>query len=229
MSERKVAVVKLSGSLVSPPSPLYLRRLRDSVERARSSGWRLGIVVGGGATARSYITALRELGVPESILDEVGIESAVLNAMAVASALYPYSPIEIPRNVREALTVFEEGLIPVLGGLQPGHSTNAVAAVLAETIGADLLLNLLNGVAGVYAGGAPGEPGARLLRAATYDELENIVRDKRSLAGTYELFDSVAVSVVRRSHIKVRFVDGRDPEVIQRILLNQEDLGTLVG
>jgi len=223
-----VSVVKLSGSLVSPPSATYLRGLREAVEKVVAAGCRLGIVVGGGGTARSYIGALREIGVPESILDEIGIESAVLNAITVASALYPRSPLEVPRSIREAVTDFEEGLVPVMGGLQPGQSTNAVAAVLAEAIGARIILNLLKGVSGVYVGGPPGDPSAKLSKSLSYDELEAVIRDKRSLAGTYELFDSVALNVVRRSDITVRFANGEDPGVIYRVLVGGEDLGTLV-
>ncbi len=218
----------MSGSLISSSKESYLKDLRKSIEDVLSSGWRVGIVVGGGQVARSYISQLRSLGVPESILDEIGIESTVLNAMAVAAALYPRSPINVPRNIRESLLEFQEGLVPVMGGLQPGHSTNAVAAILAETIGAKLIVNLLNGVAGVYTGD-PRDPASRLISKATYDELENIVRDKASLAGTYELFDSVALAIVKRSSIKVRFADGSDPSVIYRILVKNEELGTLVG
>ncbi len=206
-------VVKLSGSLVYPPSATYLRRLGDVIRDLAGDGWRLGIVVGGGPLARDLIDSLRELGVPESLLDEVGIEAANLNALAVALALAPLAAPEVPRDVREAVRLSREGMIPVMGGLQPGQSTNSVAAVLAEALGAQFLVNLLNGVDGVYTG-RPGQPGSRKLESLTYDELEAIVASKSQAAGSYELFDHVALGVARRSGLTLVFADGRDPKVL---------------
>ena len=216
MLARRYMVIKISGSLIYPPSPDYLRGLRSAVFRLHEEGVGLGIVVGGGAAARSFITALRPLGVPESLLDVIGIEAANLNALAVALALGPLSPPEVASDIRDAVRMAREGLIPVMGGLQPGQSTNSVAAVLAEALQADLLVNLLNGVDGVYTG-RPGEPGSKKLDTLSYDLLESIVAEKSQLAGSYELFDHVALGVVRRSRLKLVFADGRDPDVIIRI------------
>ncbi len=210
---RRYMVVKLSGSLVYPPSPDYLRSLRSAVISLVNEGWGLGVVVGGGPVARNVIMALRAIGVPESLLDEVGIEAANLNALVVAIALSPLSSPEIATDVKKAVVMSREGMIPVMGGLQPGQSTNSVAAVLAEALQAELLVNLLNGVDGVYTG-KPGEEGSRRLDVLTYDQLEAIVVGKSQSAGSYELFDHVALGIVRRSRLKLVFADGRDPQVL---------------
>ncbi|MGC9209881.1 MAG: UMP kinase [Acidilobus sp.] len=212
----EAVVVKLSGSLLHPFTEPYALRLRGAVESLVKEGLTVGLVVGGGPLARDLISPLRALRVPESLLDEVGIEAANLNALALSLALYPLSPPQVPRDVREAVRVAQEGLVPVMGGLQPGQSTNAVAAVLAEALRAKVLINLLNGVDGVYTG-RPGEPGSRKLDTLSYDDLERILLGKSQAAGTYELFDHVALGVVKRSKITLVFADGRDPEVILRI------------
>ncbi|MGC9071179.1 MAG: UMP kinase [Acidilobus sp.] len=216
MTVRAPIVVKLSGSLVYPLSQSYLWRLRAAIESLVRERVRVGLVVGGGPIARDLITPLRSLGVPESLLDEVGIEAANLNALAVSLALYPLALPQVPRDVRDAVRISLEGLVPVMGGLQPGQSTNAVAAVMAEALGAKLLINLLSGVDGVYTG-RPGGPDSRRLESLTYNELERIVLDKSQTAGTYELFDHVALGVVRRSRITLVFVNGGDPDVIVKI------------
>jgi len=151
------------------------------------------------------------------LLDEIGIESANLNALSVALALYPLSPPTVPRDLREAVRISQEGLVPVLGGLQPGQSTNAVAAVLAEAIKADLLVNLLNGVDGVYTG-RPGEPGSRKIDSLTYSQLEEIISGKEQVAGGYELFDHVALEIVKRSRLTLVFADGRNPAVLVKVI-----------
>lgn len=222
-----VAVIKVSGGLLSSPTATYLGALRETVLELISSGLRLGIVTGGGRLAREHIQALRSLRVSEAILDLVGIEAARLNALSVAAALAPYAVPRVPTSLEEALSDFTRGLIPVMGGLQPGQSTNAVAAVLAETIGADTIVNLLNGIDGVY-DRDPKKPGARRLERLTYSELDEIVSSKDSYAGTYELFDKVAIEVVKRSSIRVVFIDGKNPKNIIRALKG-EGLGSIVG
>ena len=46
-------------------------------------------------------------------------------------------------------------------------------------------------------------------------------------AGSYKLFDLLAVKTVKRSGIKTIFIDGRDPENIERVI-NGEKIGTVV-
>jgi len=115
----------------------------------------------------------------------------------------------------------------VMGGLQPGQSTNAVAASAAEAVGARVLVNMLRGVDGVYTP-RPGVPGARRLDRLTYDELWRLLEGAGQEAGGYALFDHVAISIARRSSILVYFVDGLEPEVLERVAAG-EAVGSLVG
>ncbi|GBF09336.1 uridylate kinase [Aeropyrum pernix] len=204
-------VVKISGSLVHPPRLDYLTRLRYVLWGLVDEGFRVAVVVGGGGLARSYIDVLRRAGVGEALLDEMGIESSRLNASLLAKLLYPRSLPYPLASLREVLEVFMTGLIPVSGGFQPGQSTNAVAAVIAEALGARTLLNCLKGVEGVYSD-EPSTPGARLLRRLTYRQLEDIlVRVSSQRAGSYTLWDMVALSVARRSGLRIVFFDCSNP------------------
>lgn len=213
-------VVKVSGGLLSPARPGYIARLASALREARDAGYRLAVVVGGGSLARERIAALRELGVAEAMLDMVGIWASRLNALTLAAALYPTSPLRVPVSIDEALDYVALGLVPVMGGLQPGQSTNAVAAALAEAMGAPLV-NMLRGVPGVMLGGRPAE---RL----SYGDLEGVIEGKDQVAGGYELFDKVALEIVRRSGVKVYFIDGEDPSRLTSLLLEGRLEGTLV-
>ncbi|MEM1712785.1 MAG: UMP kinase, partial [Acidilobaceae archaeon] len=138
-----------------------------------------------------------------------------------------YSTIKIPESIEEAVDVAVKGLIPVIGGLQPGQSTNAVATSLAEALKAKLLLNMLDGVDGVYKP-PPGVKGSRRLDRATYDELEEIIREYPQIAGRYELIDNVALSIARRSNIRILFVNGQNPQVIPLVIRGEKVTGTIV-
>jgi uridylate kinase len=222
-SKGDVVVVKLSGSLLYPPRSDYVALLAATITEMLSMGLRVGVVVGGGGLARGYIEALRAIGVREGLLDLMGIEASRLNASLVAKALYPKAPPRPPESIEEALEALQLGLVPVMGGLQPGQSTNAVAASLAEAAGGKLILNALKGVEGVYEEG----PGGRLLRRLSYDDMERIIASFPSRAGTYTLWDRVALEIVRRSGIRVVFFDGSDPRNIIEAL--KGGMGSVMG
>ena len=61
-----------------------------------------------------------------------------------------------------------------MGGLQPGHSTNAVAAIAAETIKANLFLNATD-VDGVYTADPSKDPTAKRLEEVNVNHLAEIL------------------------------------------------------
>ncbi len=223
----KAIVVKISGSLLYPPEPGYLKRLtRSLLELKAKYGVTLGVVVGGGPVARSYINTLKELGVDNAKLDILGIESARLNALMLSTLLYPESPLVVPRDIIEAASIAATGLIPVMGGLQPGQSTNAVSLALAEALGADKVINMLNGIEGVY-DRPPELPGAQLLREVTYRELRGIINQYPQHPGKYTLLDHTAVKIAERSKITIHFIKGNDPDNLIKAFSGVK-IGTIV-
>jgi len=114
----------------------------------------------------------------------------------------------------------------VLGGLQPGQSTNAVAAATAEAINADLLINATN-VDGVYTDDPQKNPNAKKINQIKVDELLKMMIGFELSAGGYELFDPVAVKIVKRSKIPTWIIDGRDVNNIEKVLRG-EKVGTKI-
>ena len=208
-------VIKLSGRLLYPPSADYLIGMTRVVSELEGMGFKVGFVVGGGELARNYIEVLRRLGLNEGLLDLMGIEASRLNASMLSKALYPRSPPTPLTSIEEALRAVQTGLIPVMGGLQPGQSTNAVAASLAEAGGGSVILNALKGVDGVY----EDEPGGKVLKKLSYDDMARIIEGFERKAGTYTLWDRVALDIVRRSGIKVVFFDGTNPRNVIEALM----------
>lgn len=221
-----VAVVKISGKHVNPEKPVLVARYAEVLRRLHGEGYRLAVVVGGGRVARDYIAAAGVVGVNRGLRDALGIEAARLNARLLAYALHPLAYPEPPRSLWEALEAAATGRIVVAGGFQPGQSTAGVAAVLAEAMGADILV-LATTVAGVYTGDPRREPGARLLERLSYGELRRVLRQSVE-PGHYELLDPLALSIVERSRIPVRVVDGSDPGNVARAV-HGEEVGSLVS
>jgi uridylate kinase len=220
------AVIKLGGFVFPnrPEKPL----VREYVELLAGlvGEHHLVIVTGGGEVARAYIRAAREMGVSESLCDQLGILTSRLNARLLADGLGEYAFPEIPVTIGELKHYFASGKIVAMGGLTPGHSTNAVAAIAAETVGADLFVNATD-VDGVYSSDPEKDKTAKKLEEVTIAELTAILSKTEMTAGAYELMDPLALRIIARSKLTTVVVDGRNPRNVSQALRN-ENVGTRV-
>jgi len=220
------AVVKLGGFAFPgrPKKPLlkeYVKLLSGLVGEHQ-----LVVVTGGGEVARAYITSAREMDVPESLCDHLGILTSRLNARLLADALGEYAFPQIPTTIGELKHYFVSGKIVAMGGLTPGHSTNAVAAIAAETVAAELLVNATD-VEGVYSSDPAKDKSAKKLDKVTVSKLTTILSKMEIMAGAYELMDPLALRIIGRSKLRTVVVDGRNPDNVAKALRN-EKVGTLV-
>jgi uridylate kinase len=121
---------------------------------------------------------------------------------------------------------FSSGKIVAMGGLQPGHSTNAVAAIAAETIKAERFVNATD-VDGVYTADPSRDPTAKKLDKVTLSQLMQILSKMEITAGAYELMDPLALRIIQRSKIPTVILDGRTPSNVIKAL-RDEEIGTRV-
>jgi uridylate kinase len=219
-------VLKISGKLVNPEDPVYILKLADVVRELVREGHRVAVVIGGGGIARKYIDACRSLGGSEGICDLMGIEASRLNALLFTIALGDLVYRRVVRNIDEMLEAWSTGLVVAAGGFQPGQSTVAVSAIIAEMISADLLI-YATVVSGIYDRDPTLDPNAKLLKRVSVEELRRILSRQSVSAGRYELIDPLALSIIERSRIRVAVIDGRDPTTIIQAVRG-ENIGTLV-
>ncbi|MBC7100146.1 UMP kinase [Methanothermobacter tenebrarum] len=183
------------------------------------------IVIGGGQPARDYIRLARELGANEAQCDNIGIEVTRLNAKMLITALGEKAYPMVPHNFNEALEYSATGKIIVMGGTEPAHSTDAVGAILAELVDADILINLTS-VDGFYDKDPHKYPDARFYKEITATKMLNLFKDKDWKAGTYEFLDLTAIHIIRRSNIKSIITNGKDPMNLIRAL--KGEVGTKI-
>jgi len=222
-------VVKISGHLINPDNIGLVLRYGECLRKLRGKDVALAVVVGGGVYARKYISAARSLGASESLCDILGVHVTRANALLLISAIgldhtYP----EPPRSVEEFFKASATGKIVVTGGFEPGQSTAAVAALVAEAFGADVLL-LATRVEGVYDKDPRVHRDAKLLREVTIAQLREILSKTQSMkAGSYELLDPLALAVIERSKIPVIVFNGSKPELLEEIVVERRNPGTLI-
>ena len=135
-------VVSLGGSVLIPEED-DADHLSDlsKLLREMAAEHRLLLVCGGGKVARYYITTGRDIGASEKELDELGIMTTRINAKLVSLALGDMALGDIPTTVEEAEKASTDDRIVVMGGTVPGHTTDAVSAMLAEKVGAVRIVN----------------------------------------------------------------------------------------
>ena len=208
---------ELSGSKLHG----YVKVLKEFSRRNR-----LVIVTGGGSIARRYITVARELGASEFVSDQIGIHVSRLNARLLASGLGESAFPKIPKSPDAMVEAMGSGLIVVMGGLQPGQSTNAVAALAAEAMGADLLVNATD-VDGVYTADPRKDRNAKKLDEVTPEKLMAILSTEGIRAGEYDLMDPLAIRVIQRSRLPTVIVDGRSPLNIEKAMQGKR-IGTRI-
>jgi uridylate kinase len=226
----KKVVIRLGGHILFRQGIIdvdKVKEIADVIKSLNDKGAIIRMVVGGGGYARDYINAAEAIGASEFEKDYLAIMITRANAFLFVIALKDYAYKKIPQTLEEILSI--DGLtdkIIVCGGLMPGQSTVSVATTIAEAIKADLIINVTN-VDGVYTCDPRTHPEAKLLKKVTTNKLREILREQKVKAGYYELVDIHAISIIERSRIPLRIINGSDVNNIARAYMN-EDIGTLV-
>lgn len=221
-------VISLGGSIISSDglNLKFMKEFVSTVEKMKDK-CRFGIVVGGGMLARTYISALREYKINDSILDEIGINATRMNALALSS-LIPDSNFKIPTTVNDAAELSHNYNIVVMGGTEPGHTTDTVATLLAERIGAKTLINATS-VDGVYTDDPKKDPNAKKLDRMSYDEAISLALEKSIGAGPNVFMDLTALNIAKRAGIKIYVTAGLNLKEYEDIIGKGKTEGTLIS
>ena len=224
--QKKILVIKLSGSVfnfktTSRSLKEYAQVLLDIQTKVQPV-----VVSGGGIIARHYVNLARSLGSDESSLDEMGIEISRLNAMLLSAALGDSAYPVIPSNLEEISIACQSGKIIVSGGLHPGQSTNATAALICEKIKADRFLNATD-VDGIYDSDPKKNKKAKMFKEITIKKCLDLLNNESTQAGNYELMDIVAMKVIERSKIPT-YVIKSDPKIIRNLIMKNRQNGTKI-
>ncbi|MEF8873793.1 MAG: UMP kinase [Candidatus Thermoplasmatota archaeon] len=226
--EREELVISIGGSILLPEDG-RVSRLVSLAEllREHSEEKDLYLVVGGGRIARRYINWGRKLGADESALDELGIGTSRLNARLLITALeknvYPV-PAE---NFDEAISAGNHYNMVTMGGTHPGHTTDAVAAMLAERLDSNRLINATS-VDGVYTSDPDKKENAEKIEKLDYEELIEIVSKGEHGAGPNVVFDPLAANIIKRANIETYVLDGRDLTSLEKAIEDELFEGSII-
>jgi uridylate kinase len=223
----KTVVISLGGSILIPELEKNRIQAYLPVLEKIAARHRLFVVVGGGGGARDYIAVARKLGIDEGTADEIGILVTRLNATLLIAALGEAAYPKVAESHSEAKKFGESKKIVVMGGITPGQTTDAVAAVLAERVQADVFVNVTS-VNGIYDKDPNKYAGAKHHPTLTPHQLLEIVGKGGLGAGSHNVLDIIAARVVERSRIPLVVLDGTRPENLSDALLLGKCDGSIV-
>lgn len=226
-TEKNVFVLSIGGSILidEKPNAKMIEKISNSINALAREGNKFVLVVGGGKTARQYIGTAKTLGANNFVQDEIGIQATRLNAMLLLSKIENVFP-KICTSIFQAKESIDFGKIPIFGGLIPSFTTDAVAALIAESLNGTFV-NLSN-VNGVYSDDPKQNSKAKLLSETTYDELLSIIRKNQSLPGQNAIIDLPAAIILKRSNIPAFFLNGLDTQNLESFIRGQSFKGTTV-
>lgn len=219
-------VIAIGGSILLQSYDYKKFQEYSDILKKLNNEHELFVVVGGGKPARDYINIVRELNAGEAQCDDIGIEVTRINAKLLLTSLGDVAYQKIPHNFQEALEYSAIGKIIVMGGTEPAHSTDAVSAILAEYVKADMLINLTS-VDGMYTKDPNKYDDAELIDEITAEEMLDFISGKDTKAGTYEFFDMTAIQMIKRSSLKTVIANGYDSQNLLKII-NGEKIGTKI-
>ena len=159
----------------------------------------VAVIVGAGKL-KENINAVQA---SEADKDLIGIQATRLNAKTLGTQMKAHP--KIPKTTEEIKEVTQTGQNLVMGGLNPGFSTDAVAAITAELLNAKL--HIATDINGVYTKD-PSQKDAEKLDEVSITNLREIVSGNSSDAGSYELIDKTALNIIERSKIETKVMEG---------------------
>jgi len=166
----------------------------------------------------------RSTGCNDVECDYIGIDITRLNAKLLISALGDAAYPQPPHDYVEAREALPSGKIIVMGGVIPGQTTDAVAAILAEYLRADLFV-IATAVDGVYTADPKQYPDATKYDTMSPKELVRIVMTIEMKAGSKSPVDPLAAKIIERCNIETIVMDGTSAQDVLQVII-QESIRT---
>jgi len=220
-------VFRIGGSVVA--SPINTDLMKKYVELLKSlkiTGHEVVVVVGGGALAREFIVIAKNLDLEMQAQDEIAISVSRLFAQLFLKKFGAVAYKKVALTLEDAAEGLAKGKIVVMGGLKPGITTDAVAALVAERVGADLLVKGTD-QEGVYNKDPRKNADAVKLDHLSFEDLAEVFSESRHKAGIHQIIDPEAIKVLKRNRVKLIVVNGFKPENLVAAVKG-EKIGTII-
>lgn len=217
------------GSILAPEEPDVgcIREVAQTLRALKSQRHEILVVTGGGGPSRKYIAVARKLKASSTLCDIIGIDVTRLNARLLIAALGNLAEQKPLTTFEEAIRVMLRDKVPVMGGIMPGQTTDAVAAMLANSSKSKLLI-FFTDVGGVYTADPKLDPKAKKFKVMTGEELMKLVAVKKLKPGANVIVDPVSAKLIQRTGIQTLVLGKHEIKRLPEILRGAEHSGTTI-
>jgi len=220
-------VLRIGGSVIaSPPNPKIISMYIEVIRRLLDEKHQVVVVVGGGAPAREFIQIAKKIGLDEPEQDEVAISISRIFAQLISMKIGGRGWKDIPASLAEMKEILQNRGIAVMGGLKPGMTTDAVAALVSSEINADVIVKATD-QDGVYTKDPEKYADAEKIDEMSFEDLSRLLERSRYTAGIHQIIDPEAARILREKRLRTIVVNGFNPENIVKALRG-EKVGTLI-
>ena len=227
-----ITVISLGGSIIAPDKvdssflSSFYTEMKKYLDEDRTR--KIIFVCGGGAPARIYQNALRDVrkDCSSSEQDWLGIRATHLNGSLVRAIFSEYVTDELVTDPTADDISFSSQVL-VAAGWKPGFSTDTDAVYLARRFNAGTVINLSN-IAKVYTDDPRKNPDAEPLDDISWDDFIAMVGTTWE-PGKNTPFDPIASGMAKESGMKVICAEGRNIANTMAILTGMEYTGTTIG
>ena len=233
LNVEKPVVISLGGSLIVPDKIdwKFLKKFRALIIKQIKKGKRFVIITGGGNTAREYQKAAgKVVQLTRDDMDWIGVHATRLNAHLIKTIFRRYAHPRVNKNPRTKANLskhFSQGEgIMVAAGWRPGWSTDYVAVILAERLGAKTIVNLSN-IKYVYDKDPKKHKSAKKIKETSWKDFREIVGNKWD-PGLNAPFDPVASRLAQKLGLKVIIAEGKNIKNLEKIFKGDKFQGTVI-
>jgi uridylate kinase len=204
-----------------------IREIAQTLRTLKSRGHEILVVTGGGRPSRKYIEAARKLKASSTYCDLIGIDVTRLNARLLIAALGDLAEQEPLTTFEAAIRAMLKNKVPVMGGIMPGQTTDAVAAMLASSSKSELLV-FFSDVDGVYTTDPKLDPRAKKLEVMTVQKLMKLVTIRKMEPGINMIIDPVGAKLIQRTGIRTLVLGKHEIKRLPEILRGAKHSGTTI-
>lgn len=227
--KKRIVVLSLGGSQIIPDdvNVKYLKEFRKTILK-NTNKYKFVIVCGGGSIARKYISALREVGINETLQSFAGISATRMNARFMSYFFKQDQERGIPHKLRELKKYIKKFDVIFCGALEykPHQTSDSTSAQIAKALKTDFIN--LSDVQGLYTKNPKKYKDAKFIPKISWKEFHKMAHKDKFQPGQHFVLDQTASTIIMKEKITT-YILGEDMKQLDAVLHNQKFKGTLIG
>jgi len=226
--KKRVIVLSLGGSQIIPDDVNlnYLKKFKTILKK-HTRNYKFIVVCGGGSIARKYISALKEIGINETLQSMAGISATRMNARFMNYFFNIDPKLGIPHTHKTLRKYINVHNIIFCGALEyrPDQTSDSTAAEIAKEFKADFI-NITN-IKGLYDKNPKEFKDAKFIPEIGWKEFEKMANKSKFKPGQHFVLDQTASKIIQRYKI-ITYITGEDLNQLDNLLANKKFSGTVI-